>query len=376
MRAGTNRCQQLAIYFPPVLYNLFSLFTCRMSSKRTSFQERAAKRRRPAAVSAPHPSSLQAPSSATRDPSLARAGPSGSSSASRGGNAIPSPSGLGQLSPEILSSITTAVTQALQSSSSSGPTIQFVPDPVGTAPQGTHHATDQQGPSLGTTVQGSVDAVVQSVVGLQDSQGSQSKNTFLSAAIPLSHRVPDKLKKQIWANEFVDFALLLHNSVTNPAEEQYAVKLDTSQEGQQSLVLVPSTKKHPLHTIDQWMSAFQNFVSIYAERVPQDTPALMKYGSIVKELATLGANWKFYDENFRKLRESQGVPWNQVHSELWLRSHSFRAKPNAQPLKSKVDDPFIPKGNCWKFHRGLHCPGCSFKHQCFRCGQSHPIAKC
>ena len=29
----------------------------------------------------------------------------------------------------------------------------------------------------------------------------------------------------------------------------------------------------------------------------------MKCGSVVKELATLGANWKFYDENFRKLRQ-------------------------------------------------------------------------
>ena len=87
--------------------------------------------------------------------------------------------------------------QALQSSSSSGPTIQFVPDPAGPATQGTHHATAQQGPSLGTTVQESVHAVVQSVIGRQDSRGSQSKNTFLSAAIPLSHTVPDKLKNQI-----------------------------------------------------------------------------------------------------------------------------------------------------------------------------------
>ena len=100
--------------------------------------------------------------------------------------------------------------------------------------------------------------------------------------------------------------------------------------------------------------------------------ASMKYASIVKELATLGANWKFYDENFRKLRESQGVPWNQAHSELWLRSHSFRAKSNTQPRKSRVDGPFIPKDYCWKFHRSLHCPWCSFKHQCFRCG-NHTI---
>ena len=118
-------------------------------------------------------------------------------------------------------------------------------DPANTAPQGMHHTTDQQSPSLGATVQGSVDAVVQGVIGLQDPQGFQSKNTFSSAAIPLSHRVLDKLKKQIWANELVDFALLLHNSATNPAEEQFTVKLDTSQEGQQSLVLVPSTKSIP-----------------------------------------------------------------------------------------------------------------------------------
>ena len=101
-----------------------------------------------------------------------------------------------------------------------------------------------------------------------------------------------------------------------------------------------------------------------------------KHGSIVKELETLGTNRKFYDENFMKRRESQGVPRNQVHSELWLRSHSFRSKPNTQPRKSKVDAPFILKGYCWKFHRGLHCNGCSFKHQCFLCGQSHPIAHC
>ena len=183
------------VCLPLFLYKLFSVFTRRMSSKRTSFQARAAKRRRPAGVLSPHPSSLQPSSSATRDPA-APAGPSGSSSASRDDNAIPSLSGLRQLSPEVLHAITTAVTQALQSSSSSGPTIQFLPDPANTVPQGVHHATDQQSPSLGATVQASVDAVVQSVIGLQDPQGSLSKNTFLSAAIPLSHRVPDKLKKK------------------------------------------------------------------------------------------------------------------------------------------------------------------------------------
>ena len=115
----------------------------------------------------------------------------------------------------------------------------------------------------------------------------------------------------------------------------------------------------------------------FIQSEPQKTPlALMKYGSVIQELATLGANWKFYDENFRKLRQSQGTPWDQIHSELWLRSHSFRDKPTNHPKRAKHEDPYIPNGYCWKFHRGIQCPGCSFKHQCFRCGQSHPIAKC
>ena len=77
-------------------------------------------------------------------------------------------------------------------------------------------------------------------------------------------------------------------------------------------------------------------------------------------------------KNFRKSRESQGVPWNQVHSELWLRSYSFRAKPNTQPLNFKVDGLFIPKGYCWEFHRGLHCPGLP---SVFDAGNHTPLPK-
>lgn len=137
------------------------------------------------------------------------------------------------------------------------------------------------------------------------------------------------------------------------------------------MVLAPNVKMHHLHSIELWTSKFQIYVAIYTERSPKDTPALMKYSSVI---ATLEANWKFYD-NFHKLRQSQGTPWDQNHSELWLRSHSFRDKPTNHPKRARREGIYIPKGYCWKFHRGVQCPGCSFKHQCFRCRQSHPIAK-
>ena len=202
-----------------------------------------------------------------------------------------------------------------------------------------------------------------------------SKNTFLSSAVPLTHRVPDKVKKQIWANEYVDFAILLNTSLTQ-SDEHYTFRVEKGEGGKPALTLAPNPKRQTVQSIDQWVSAFQVFVAIYSVKVPQDTPALMKYDSIIRELVTLEANWKFHDENFRSIKQAQGAPWDQIHAELWLRSHSFRAKLSPQTGKSKQTGQRIPKGFCWKFHKGVSCPGCSFKHQCFRCGNNHPIPKC
>ena len=33
----------------------------------------------------------------------------------------------------------------------------------------------------------------------------------------------------------------------------------------------------------------------------------MKYGSVVRELAAQSANWRFYDEKFRPLRQEQQI---------------------------------------------------------------------
>ena len=58
-----------------------------------------------------------------------------------------------------------------------------------------------------------------------------------------------------------------------------------------------------------------------------------------------------------------------------LGPHYFLLKFSTQPGKSRKHGSFIPKEFCWKLHRGIACPGCSYKHQCFRCGNNHPISK-
>ena len=64
------------------------------------------------------------------------------------------------------------------------------------------------------------------------------------------------------------------------------------------------------------------FAGVYTSRFPCDGPGLMKYGSTIQDLAAKGLNWRFYDENFRFLRQTPAtsLPWGTIHLELWLRS--------------------------------------------------------
>lgn len=206
-------------------------------------------------------------------------------------------------------------------------------------------------------------AVVQSIISPQETQGGQSKYPFLSAAIPLSHRVPSKVKNKIWANEFVDFVLLLNNSIRNSAEEQYTLKIEASKSGQPSLVLAPNNKRQTVNTIDQWVLAFQTYVAIYAEPASQGTPALMKYGSVIRELATLEANWRFYDTIFANLGSHKGLLGTKFILSYGYGPIPFKLN-QPFPRRNKQEGPYIPRGFSLKYHRGLHCSGCSY----FRCG--------
>ena len=62
------------------------------------------------------------------------------------------------------------------------------------------------------------------------------------------------------------------------------------------------------------MSAFRIFVTVYTRKYPADAPALMKYGDLIQDLASRSHNWKFYDENFRFMSQSQSeaYPWGTV----------------------------------------------------------------
>ena len=135
--------------------------------------------------------------------------------------------------------------------------------------------------------------------------------------------------------------------------------------------------------IDAWTSAFQIFVGVYTAKFPIDAPALMKYSEVVRDLAARGADWRFFDTQFRLLCQSNPTefPWGSTHWELWIRAQNFhntRVSKAQTPMRhnSSTVGSLVPKGFCRKFHRGIDCSGCNFKHQCFKCGVVHPALRC
>ena len=143
---------------------------------------------------------------------------------------------------------------------------------------------------------------------------------FSSPSLAINSRVSDKLKSKIWNNEYFEFSALLSNPVF---ENKYQLTINNSDKGLvPSLCLEPVSKTKKYLSIESWLNCFHIFVGVYTLKYPNEAPALMKYGEVVQDLAARGHNWKFYDENFRFLQQSQpaAFPWINIHWELWMRS--------------------------------------------------------
>ena len=292
-----------------------------------------------------------------------------------------------QLSAEsmqnIISAVTSAVTQNMaQMFSHLQPSVLPAPAPVAPTLQLSSTTPDI---SLTTAVDGdpvsgsmaqAINSVCSNLTG-ENLPSPRPSQLFQSVGIPLYAKVSDKLKSKIWANEFIDFGSLLNTQVASP---HYRLAItNPSSDGVPTLQLEPEAKGPKISTIDTWFSAFHVFVAIYTCKHPSEAPSLMKYGDTIKDLASRGYNWQYYDENFRFLRQSQTLPWGDIHWELWLRSSYLPKKPSSSGAGSSKSGNFmsIPKGYCFRFHKGLTCAGCSFKHTCFKCNKgTHRAVNC
>lgn len=115
----------------------------------------------------------------------------------------------------------------------------------------------------------------------------------INDGIPLSANTAVRLKQKIWSDQFIELKPFL------PSNKKTTVSIQIDQNSL-SFSNTASAKNQNLISIDQWSTAFFSCMAIYIEQKPQDAPHLLKYGSVIREIAANkgDAAWRYYDENF------------------------------------------------------------------------------
>ena len=206
-----------------------------------------------------------------------------------------------------------------------------------------------------------------------------------SITTPIDAQIPSKIKRKIWENKYVDLAVLLPNtSYTNlKANRRFSLEI-----GQNSKIsLVPNTYTKKITLIEQWTTAFLRFAAIYGIKFPKEMSKLMKYTEIVRDLANRrpGLSWLMYDIQFRCLRQSQHISWDQLHTEFWVMAattSTFRSQRRQQPFQDGQSNnqprPQFLRNTCWTYNRFGRCnnAGCHYEHKCGFCRGGHCAKSC
>ena len=197
----------------------------------------------------------------------------------------------------------------------------------------------------------------------------------VTAGISLSSHVPIQTKEKIWRDEYVPLAQLLPHQSHQFAE---SVTLSLCQDNN-NLGLKLSRPKPNTLTLQQWEDAFLIYMAVYTER-HHVSPAMCTYIRDVRDLARRGAQFQFYDEEFRKERATTHWPWDTVHQGLLFQATTpFRAPTKLPPKQYQPFQARIPNGYCMAFHnKSSYCRNtkCQYKHLCPNCEDRHPVYRC
>ena len=109
----------------------------------------------------------------------------------------------------------------------------------------------------------------------------------------------------------------------------------------------------------------------------------ISYGCTFDREIWRGCSWAgserwFYDTNFRHMRQQHfdNRFFATTLCELLIRAQQFGQSPKGAQFSSiGTSHHLYPKGYCRKWHKGVECLGCSFKHQRHKCGVTHPSSK-
>lgn len=204
---------------------------------------------------------------------------------------------------------------------------------------------------------------------------------------------------KILRGEYIDFALLLPDSITSPQVPELRVRFDDSGPGSTSNMSVVRKRKPAIDTFHKWVVAFTTYTIVLVTAFPRRALELFKYQQIISDAAAKfkGLSFLTYDEQFRRrAARDLTIDWGKLDIELWTVTFSGLAKPHcpscSSPYHSLNDCPSAEHPSrqhttstnrngpvCFRFNRASGCSSssCSYPHVCKRChATDHSVINC
>ena len=220
-----------------------------------------------------------------------------------------------------------------------------------------------------------------------------------SAGLPCGGNVPLNIKQKIWSRKYVDVASL-NTDYKRQTPETYAVQMQVDPiTGMPTFHQIPTTNQKAVKQGSdpwiEWTKGWKKFASVYVEKYPDEVQDLFTYELKLTNMYTLGANWQYYDTEFRKDQEFAQYSFLTHRSDLYSTATAVLTPPRPFLAPANTGQPFrpgtqgqrastpnnVPSSYCYAFHLpGQRCEAnpCTYKHICFKCNSSkaHPAFLC
>ena len=194
--------------------------------------------------------------------------------------------------------------------------------------------------------------------------------------------------------EYIDFVLLLSDSLPRPQAPELKLRFDDLGSGLFSRMTMVRKHKPVIDTFHKWLDAYTTYMLLLVRAYPRRSLELLKYQQTISCAATKfkGLSWLTYEEQFhRRAANDLTINWGQDDLELWTVTFSGLAKPHcivcSIPYHSHSEcssaDPSRQQSRtvsvCFRFNRTSGCSSssCQYPHVCRRChSPSHSILNC
>ena len=182
--------------------------------------------------------------------------------------------------------------------------------------------------------------------------------TPLSLDRPLERNLADRILR----GEYIDFTLLLPNSISQSQVPDLQFRLaDLSPGPLGSPITMVHKKKPTIDSFQKWIDTFTVYMVVIVSSYPQRSVELLNYQQIISLATTKfrGSAWLSYDEQFRRrVAHNLTRSWDHIDLELWAITFSGLAKPHcshcSSPHHLQGDCPLADQSRRSQSHRGIN----------------------